>query len=58
MTEIHLAWCHKIRRDLVAVLARTVRSSKPNAAPMAWSGQPWQSKVNTNLTVSATLRCR
>ena len=23
MTEIHLAWWHKIRRDLVAVLART-----------------------------------
>jgi len=30
----------------------------PNAATMAWVGQPWLSKVKTSVTISAAVRKR
>jgi hypothetical protein len=64
MTEIHLALLHKIRMDLLAVLARTGlpgshgtlieterRYNGLERTAVAKQGQP-------NVTVSATVRCR
>jgi hypothetical protein len=36
----------------------TVRSSNPNAATVAWSGQPWARSVTTMTTMSLAVRNR